>query len=273
MTTNAQLQLRVQRYGWDRAVDYYDAGWEKALLPAQDLLISLAGPEPGEQVIDIACGTGLVGLRVAEKVGPGGSVLGTDISEQMLGRATALAARRGITNFSAQRMEAELLKCPDNRFGLALNALGLMYVTDAPGAIQEMHRVLRPGGRAVAAVWGSRSGCGWSEIFPIVDSRVNTDVCPLFFQLGTGDTLAKTFRAAGFREIGFQRINTTLYYPSAEAAISAVFAGGPVAMAYSRFDAQTKKEAHAEYLDSIEHYRRAKAYFIPGEFVVAFGSK
>ncbi len=270
---NAQLQLRVQRYGWDRATPFYDKGWQEALRPAQNLLFSMAAPQPGEQVIDIAAGTGLVSLRAARAVGPGGGVLATDISDGMLKEAAFQARRSGLENISFGRMEAEALKCPDGRFDLALNALGLMYVTDVRAAMREMYRSLKSGGRAVAAVWGRRDKCGWAEIFPIVDARVNTDVCPLFFQLGTGNNLMRAFEQAGFKKIRCKLINTYLYYSDAEAACSAVFAGGPVAMAYSRFDEASKREAEAEYIDSIAAYRKNGAYFIPGEFVVVSGCK
>jgi hypothetical protein len=132
--------------------------------------------------------------------------------------------------------------------------------------------VLRPGGRAAAAVWGARSRCGWAEIFPIVDRRVASDVCPMFFQLGTGDTLSNLMRAAGFHDVRVERLETTLEYASADDALGAAFAGGPVALAYSRFDQSVREDAHAEYLASIEPYRRDDAYAVPGEFVVAYGA-
>jgi hypothetical protein len=62
-----------------------------------------------------------------------------------------------------------------------------------------------------------------------------------------------------------------LRYDSARHAVAAAFAGGPVALAYSRFDDRTRAEAHAEYLASIEPYNRGSGYEIPGEFVIASG--
>ena len=64
-----------------------------------------------------------------------------------------------------------------------------------------------------------------------------------------------------------------MHYDSADDAIGAAFAGGPVALAYSRFDETTRREAHAEYLVSIEAYRKGDRYEIPGEFVVVRGFK
>ena len=140
-----------------------------------------------------------------------------------------------------------------------------------PAAFAGVHHVLRPGGRAVVAVWGARVNCGWSGIFPVVDERVNTEVCPLFFRLGTGETLSRSLSAAGFVDVESHRLETRLEYDSCEAALHAAFAGGPVAMAYSRFDEAMRAEAHSAYLDTIAPYRTSAGYDMPGEFVVVRG--
>jgi ubiquinone/menaquinone biosynthesis C-methylase UbiE len=268
-----ELQRRVQRYGWDKASEYYEKSWAEQLKPAQNLLIDMADLKKGERVIDIACGTGLVSFMAADKVGSNGFVLGTDISDNMIRAAQDILSNENFKNIDFLRMDAEDLTISDNNFNVSLSALGLMYYPDPLKACEEMKKVLIAGGRAAAAVWGARKNCGWAEIFPIVDSRVETDVCPLFFQMGTKDNLKFTFEQAGFRDVKLERISTTLFYKTAEAACAAVFAGGPVAMAYSRFDEKTKAEAHSEYVDSIKDYWIDDHYEIPGEFVVACGYK
>jgi len=266
-----RLQRRVQRYGWDRAVAHYEAAWQKQLEPAQRLLLDFAALRQGERVLDIACGTGLVTFPAAAAVGPSGSIVGTDISEAMVEACRRTAATRGLAHASFQRMEAEALQFEDASFDVVLCALGLMYVTDFPGSAREMCRVTRRGGRVAAAVWGRRDRCGWAEIFPIVDRRVQSEVCPMFFQLGSGDLLADLMTAGGCARVRSQRLQTVLAYESAADACLAAFAGGPVALAYSRFDAATRDAAHAEYLESIAPYRNGSGYEIPGEFVVTCG--
>ena len=270
---DARLQRRVQRYGWDKAADDYERFWAAQLRPAQDLLLSLADVQSGERVLDVACGTGLVSLRAASAAGPGGQVVGVDISEGMVERAREEAARQGVRHATFQRMDAETLDVPDAQFGLAICALGLMYVPDPVAALREMHRAVAPGGRAVAAVWGARTRCGWAEIFPIVESRVHSDVCPMFFRLGTGDALMRAFLDAGFTNTRMERISTVLAYDNEVQAVGAAFAGGPVAMAYSRFDEPMRQAAHAEYVESIAAFRRGTGYEVPGEFVVVRGDR
>ena len=78
---------------------------------------------------------------------------------------------------------------------------------------------------------------------------------------------------AGFTDVAVDRISTILYYDSDDQALTAAFVGGPVAMAYSRFDAATRDAAHADYLASIAPFRKDGGYEIPGEFVVVCGRK
>ncbi|WP_412068795.1 class I SAM-dependent methyltransferase [Rubrivirga sp. IMCC43871] len=265
------LQRRVQRYGWDKAAHVYEPYWREPLAVAQRQLLDWAALRPGQRVADVACGTGLVTLDAARAVGDTGEVVATDLSDAMVAATTAAAAREGLAHVTALRADAEALPGPGEAFDVALCALGLMYVPDPRRAMREMHRVLRPGGRAVAAVWGRRDRCGWAELFSIVDHRVSSDVCPMFFQLGGEGALEREFTEAGFADVEAVRLSTVLRYTSADDACGAAFLGGPVAMAYARFDEPTRAEAHEEYLASIAEYRDGDGYAIPGEFVVARG--
>ncbi len=228
----------------------------------------MAQIRPGERVLDVACGTGLVTFPAAEAVGEEGHVVGTDISDEMVRGAREEAGSRGFRHATFERMDAESLELSEDEFDVVLCSLGLMYVPDPLAAIKEMHRVLKPGGRAVLANWGAGNRCGWSDIFQIVDARVQSDVCPMFFAMGVGNSPSRACEEAGFEEIEALRLTTPLHYDSAEDACGAAFAGGPVALAYSRFDEKTREEAHAEYLTSIRPYLKDGVYDIPGEFVV-----
>jgi len=269
---DARLQRRVQRYGWDLASSQYERFWRDQLRPAQDRLLEMAALRPGERVLDVACGTGLVTFPAAEAVGPAGAVFATDLSDAMVRALRDTARRLGHDHVRAERMDAESLAVEDASFDAALCALGLMYVPDPIAALREMRRAVVRNGRVLAAVWGAREHCGWADVFPIVDARVATEVCPLFFQLGTGDSLAYALDAAAIHDVETARVTATLHYPSGDAAVGAAFVGGPVALAYSRFDEATRDAVHAEYLASIEPFRQGRGYAIPGEFVVACGT-
>lgn len=267
-----RLQRRVQRYGWDKAVGDYEAGWRTQLEPAQSLMLDMVALQPGEQVLDVACGTGLVSFRIRDSIGEDGTVVGTDISGEMIEMARRVAAERRIGNIRFERCDAEDLKLDCEPFDAAVCALGLMYVPNPVKAVEEMRRLLKPGGRIGAAIWGARAKCGWAEIFPITDARVASEVCPMFFHLGTGDMLTHCFAEAGCTGIRAERLQVNLVYATDDDALGAAFRGGPVALAYNRFDDATKQAVHAEYLNSIADYRIGEGYEIPGEFVAVVGT-
>jgi len=265
---DARLQRRIQRYGWDIAAPDYEPSWQAQLAVAQDEMLACAALQAGERVLDVACGTGLVTLRAAQAVGPQGEAIGTDISAGMIDIAWTRATAQRIGNVRFQRMGAESLDFPERRFDAVLCALGLMYVTHPEQALYEMRRILRPGGRVAIAVWGERAHCGWSPVFPIVDAEVSSDVCPLFFGLGQADALARLCVNADFRIREHYRVDTVLHYADGDAACDAAFVGGPVALAWSRFDAATRQRVRRKYLEQIEPWRDGEAYRLPGEFVI-----
>ncbi len=265
----AKLQRRVQRYGWDLAADGYEPLWQTQLASAQAMLLAMAALTPGERVLDVACGTGLVSFAARELVGTNGSVLGVDLSDQMVQAAQRRAARQRLPNARFERMDAETLALPSACFDVALCALGLMYMPDPAQAVREMRRVLRPRGRITLAVWGERAHCAWAALFPIIDAEVASEVCPLFFGLGQQDNLARLCSSENFDSVVLQRTRTTLNYADADAACNAAFVGGPVALAWSRFDDEVRARVRAKYLESIAPWRSDSGYQIPAEFVVA----
>ncbi len=273
---DAKRRRLVQRRGWDRAAADYQRFWSRQLAPAHDLLLRHADLGPGDDVIDVACGTGLVTLPAAAAVASpdaAGEVTATDLSPAMVIAVEARARSAGLANVHGLRCGAEELTV-DGPFDRALCSLGLMYVPDPIRAVAEMHRVLRPGGRIVVSVWGERRRCGWAELFGIVDRRVASDVCPLFFALGAPGALASLLERAGFVDIGDERLSTELCYADDDEAVGAAFLGGPVALAYAHFDQPTRAEVEREYLDSLAHYRsESGSYQVPGEFVVAWGRR
>ena len=271
---DARMHRRVQRYGWDLAVADYDKYWVPVLTACSERSIALSDPQPGERVLDVATGTGVAAFMAAQRVGPAGEVVATDISEKMVAATMEEAARRGVANMRGERVDAEDLAFEDASFDVATCVLGMMYPADPQKAIDQMYRVLRPGGRAVVCVWGRRDHCGWNAVFPIIDARVSSDVCPMFFFLGGVGALDFAFERAGFIDRHEERVPQTLVWRTDEEACGAIFPGGPVALPYSKMTPEMRAEVHAEYVESLQPYRREDgAYHVDGEFVYMLGRK
>jgi ubiquinone/menaquinone biosynthesis C-methylase UbiE len=270
---DSKVQRRIQRYGWDLAATDYERLWQAQFAEVQTMLLAQARIAPGDAVLDLACGTGLVTMRAAGAVGPEGSVLGVDLSGKMIEVATGRAEELGLGNVRFERMDGEALALPDASFDVALCALGLMYMPAPELALRELSRVLRPGGRMALAVWGERSQCGWHTLFPIVDAEVASEVCPLFFRLGQPNILASMCEDAALQAIQQKRLATRLTFAHAEAVCHAFFAGGPVALAWSRFNDAVRTRVQERYLASIHAWRRQQGFEIPAEFLVLWANK
>ena len=265
---NPDLQRRVQRYGWDKASKYYETYWQQQLSPAHTKLLSVLDIKAGIIVLDIACGSGQVTFPISKKIGDKGSIIATDISDRMVELGSKNAREKGCTNVTFMQMDAENLDFDDNNFDLVFTSLGLMYFPDPVKSLKEMFRVLKPGGQLGIAVWGNRKNCGWADVFEIVDKRVVSEVCPMFFQYGNETLITKTLESLGFLNVQSQIISTLLNYDEDMDACGAAFAGGPVALAYDKFSEEIKNEVHIEYLDSIKDYKTLKGFEIPGEFLI-----
>ncbi|MEZ5360787.1 MAG: class I SAM-dependent methyltransferase [Bryobacterales bacterium] len=143
---SARFQLRIQRYGWDKASAHYERLWGQQVAPAQRLALDMADLQPGERVLDVACGPGSITFAAADRVGPEGAVVGSDISGRMIEMAEERGAIGGYSNVSFQRMGAEDAGLEDASFDAALCSLGLMYTPDPVAALGRMRDALRPGG-------------------------------------------------------------------------------------------------------------------------------
>ena len=104
---------------------------------------------PGERALDVCCGTGDLALELARRVGPGGSVIGCDFSEPMLGRAREKAAGAGVAHVQFEWADALALPYGDASFDAVGVGFGVRNFADLERGLGELARVLRPGGRLV----------------------------------------------------------------------------------------------------------------------------
>jgi SAM-dependent methyltransferase len=128
--------------------------YERELVPAvfgvwAPIVVDLAQPRPGERVLDVACGTGVVARIAAARVGPTGSVLGVDLNPGMLSVARSIVSTdvRSDGPLHWQEASADKLPFPDGSFDVVYCQLGLQFFADRAAALREMRRVLDAEGR------------------------------------------------------------------------------------------------------------------------------
>jgi SAM-dependent methyltransferase len=183
-----------------------------------------AGIVPDQSVIDVACGTGVLAREAALRLANTGSVTGLDPSPGMLAVAAQLAPeiqwREGV---------AEALPFPDDSFDVALSQFGLMFFQDRALALQEMMRVLRPGGMLVVAVWESLEN---SEAYPLevellgrVGGEAAADALRAPFTMGDRHQLAALFTQSGAASVDIATRRGTARFPSIRTMVEADLRG------------------------------------------------
>jgi len=163
---------------------------------AEQLIESLA-PKPGEHVLDLACGTGIVARLAKARVGPAGRVVGVDVNPGML--AVARSVDSGI---EWRQEDATALQTGDgDKFDVVSAHQGLQFFPDRLAAVRLMRRALKPGGRAGVATWRPESDLPFvrdlrlvaeKEVGPIVDRRHG---------FGEPGPIEALFRDAGFEGV------------------------------------------------------------------------
>ncbi len=148
-----------QRGVWDRISDVYRQEIDQRFAPVVEAVISRGRLTSGESVLDLGTGTGAVAESAAGIVTEAGRVVGIDISPDMLTLAIRRMVAQGLTNVTLREGRGENIPAEDHAFDVVLSSLTLMYVIDRAAAAREIARVLRSGGRLVAAVWAGPDEC------------------------------------------------------------------------------------------------------------------
>jgi ubiquinone/menaquinone biosynthesis C-methylase UbiE len=197
--------------------DSYEKYMVQALFaPWSAHLIRVANVQPGERVLDVACGTGIVARHIAPRVGLQGRVIGLDLKPEMLRVAGAAAEQEGLA-IEWRAGPAEQLPFPDGSFDLIMCQFGLMFFTDRHKALTEMHRVLSAGGRVVVSVWqGLDRHPFYQTLHDVSQQHLGKSSVQAVFSLGDADELRRLLTDAGFQQVEIEPASITARYSNRE---------------------------------------------------------
>ncbi len=174
--------------------------------PWTHVLLEYAAPQPGEHVLDVACGTGSVARHVAPLVDTHGKIVALDVNPDMLAVARALPAPAGAT-IAWQQANAISLDLADGAFDLVLCQQGLQFFPDRTASVREIRRVLTKGGRVAISVWQAL------RRHPVYETLLTATARHLGTTLATVDVPFSLWDAEELRALlsdaGFQRIEVT----------------------------------------------------------------
>jgi len=282
MTTFSAEQFKAAtRQAWEKSA----GGWNSQtrhihewLAEATEAMLDSAHITSGMRVLDIAAGAGDQTLDIAQRVGPNGHVLATDISETILQFAKDNAQRAGLLNVETRVADAEGLSAEDASFDAAVCRLGLMFCPDPLKALQQAHRAVRPGGHVSVLVFSEpqHNPCIGILISTAVKHAGMPPRDPFqpgsLLSLGKPGLLDELFRKAGFADVTTARVSAPFRLPSATDYLTFVrTSASPIMQILGNLDQKAQEAAWAEMEEKLRTFQSPAGWEGPNELLLAHG--
>jgi ubiquinone/menaquinone biosynthesis C-methylase UbiE len=250
------------------------------LREATDAMLAMAKVEVGARVLDVAAGAGDQTLDIAQRVGPAGAVLATDLSPAILEFAKDRARYAGYDNIETVVADGENLEVGEGAFDAAVCRLGLMFFPDPRQGLREMYRALKPGGHACTMVFST------PDKNPCVSILVSTafkhaGLPPRdpyqpggLLSLGKPGLIDELFQQAGFSRVATTKLTSPFRLPSLKDYLDFIRnSASPILQILGRLDAGAKEAAWAEIESKLSAFDTADGWEGPNELLLTIGQR
>ena len=273
-----------QRADWDTVA----GGWQRhraqmsaPMSAITEKMLGALRPGPGDRVLDLACGVGEPAFAISEIVGPGGFILGVDLSPEMVQAARAWAEEQGVRNVEFREIPGELdLGIPPESFDAATCRLGLMFVPDPVAALRELRKTLVPGGRVAVSTWGlPERNQNFSLPLEAISRRADLPPpdpdAPGLFALPTPEGMGGALEAAGFYGVEAFAFETPIVKAkNAESYWYGLTAmAGPLVSALAPLSEEQRRMVREDVIETVSSLFDGGPVEMSGEVVVASGEK
>jgi len=279
---NPEQYKTTTREQWQTAAEAWHR-WHPTLKswlgPATDLMLDMAQVKEGHRILDVAAGAGEQSITAAEKVGPNGYVLATDLAPKILDYALELADQKGINNIEVKEMDGENLTVPDNSFDTIISRVGLIFFPDQQKALREKLRVLKPGGYVAAIVY---STVDQNQFFstPVSIIRRRAQLPPPLvgqpgpFSLGGPGVLDEAFKKAGFVNIESKVVDAPVLMSTAKDCVQFEYESfAALHQMLGGLSDSAKAEAWQEIEDELSKFENENGFAGPCQLVVGVAQK
>ena len=265
--------MAKQQPDWDSLAEKFDL-WLPHIAPVADAIINVLPVKPGDEVLDVASGTGEPALTLAQQ-NPHARFIGIDAAEGMVRAASKKPAAARLNNLEFHTMPAEAISYADDRFDAVVCRFGVMLFEDPQKGLIEMRRVLKPGGYIALTVWSTIDQLPtfrWS--YDAFKGRIPEDKEPAVDKvtsLALPGVMEGMLETAGFSDIAIERINFNYSFTSFEEYWNLIENSDIMKM---QFEALPEKE-RADVRDEVARFARdfqgPNGLVVPHQFLLVHG--
>ena len=245
----------------------YQTEMDRNLADATAGLLKLAAPQPGERVLDVGCGAGETSWRIAEMVGPGGAVLGVDISQPLLAQARGHAKAKNV-RFEESDASIHPFK-PE--YDLIFSRFGVMFFDDPPAAFANIRKAAAEDARLTFVCWRPVAENEWTMLpmaaaKPFLQEQPGADpLAPGPFAFADPARVKAILTQAGFRDVRIDKLDGVMDLgPSAERAGFQMTNLGPVSRALRDADDATRAKVLAAVTAAFARFQKPGQTIAPG---------
>jgi SAM-dependent methyltransferase len=253
------------------------ARMDRAVAGRTKELLDLAAPRPGERVLDIGCGPGTTVLELAKHVGPGGHVLGADVSEASVAGARERIAAAGLRHAEVIVADASVHPFPPNSFELTFSRFGIMFFSDPIAAFANVWRAMKPGGRLTLAVFRPASDKLWPNapleavrhLLPPIPTPGPEEPGP--FSWADPARVHRILEGAGFSEVSLTPLDPEIQLAGPAGAAEAadfVMAMGPLMRVLPSLSAAEREDVRATLEAYFKGHATPQGVVLPAEIWV-----
>jgi SAM-dependent methyltransferase len=256
---------------WDEMAPGWEARREWLLgftSPVNEWLVGRVDPQPEQAILEVAAGTGDLGLAAAERVGDGGKVVCTDFSPEMLNAARRNGERSGLSNVEYRVLDAERMDLDDDSIDGVLCRWGFMLMADPGAALSETRRVLRDGGKLAFAVWQTPDRNPWAAIpgMTLVQRGHMPPPepgTPGIFAMGEADRVVELVTGAGFSEPTLEELTFEWRYGADDLWDTINRLAGPLAAVIKELSPEERQETRVAIEEAMAEYRQGDQLVVP----------
>jgi len=257
--------------GWERRRGYIEA----STTAVREWMLRELAPQPGQTLLELACGAGDTGFDAAALTGDGGRLISSDLSPVMLDVARRRGAERSVTGVDYRLLDLERIELGDDTVDGVLCRFAYMLVADPVAAFAETRRVLRPGGRVVLAVWGAPDRNPFFTALGMGLVRAGhvpppDPSAPGVFSLGDPGRMRGLLEAAGFTDVRVEEVEVRFDFPDVDEYVAIhADASGPMALVLQGLSEAERAQLAESLAAALGPFRSSRGYEVPAVSVVA----